>query len=374
MADQPETAPSSPQSPEAASPAPSKNGNGEKKAGRGKIILIIAILIVAATGAGIYFFLHRNEIKTDDAQMDATVNTIAPKISGYIVSLPINNNQNVKAGDLLLQIDPTDYKIKLARAEANLQAAQAKLAASGKNLETTKVSAPSNVDSATADVAQAQAQWEDAHKNRTRVQSLSREARSQQQLDSAIAQEKAAKAVLDSAKAKLRDAQTAPQAIAAAQANADELMAEVRQAESDVAQAQSDLDHTKIVAPIAGHVTNKNIEQGDYVQPGQQLFSLVGNDIYVVANFKETQLKAMKIGDKADIDIDAFPDLHLEGKIDSFQYGTGSRFSAFPAENATGNFVKIVQRVPVKIILTNGPKAPLPIGPGMSVTPTVYTK
>ena len=339
-----------------------------------KVRFIAVIIVLVALGLVVYFFMHLNQETTDDAQIESTVNSISPKVSGYITGLPVSDNQYVKAGDLIVQIDPTDYQIKVDHAKANLDAANAKLAGSSSSLETTKVSAPSNVDAATADVAQASATWDNANKLLKRIKSLSDEARSQQQLDAAIAQERAARASLDAAKAKLRDAETAPHAVATAQANADELHAEVKQAEADLAQAQSDLDNTKIIAPITGRVTNKGVQQGDYVQPGQQLFSLVGEDIYVVANFKETQLRDMIAGDRVRIDVDAFPNLKLEGKVDSIQYGTGARFSAFPPENATGNFVKIVQRVPVKIVFTNLSKTQLPIGPGISVVPIVYTK
>ena len=341
---------------------------------KNKIRLIAAIIILVSIGLAVYFITHMNQETTDDAQIESTVNSISPKVSGYIVNLPISDNQYVKAGEIIAQIDPTDYKIKVDRAQANLEAAQAKLEGSSSSLETTKISAPSNEDAATAEVAQASAAWDNANKLLKRIKSLSDEARSQQQLDAVIAQEKSARAALEAAKAKLRDAETAPHAVATAQANADELQAEVKRAEADLAQAQNDLNNTKIIAPIAGRVTNKGVQQGDYVQPGQQLFSLVGDDIYVVANFKETQLRDMRAGDRARIDIDAFPSLKLEGKVDSIQYGTGARFSAFPPENATGNFVKIVQRVPVKIVFAHPPKTELPLGPGISVVPIVYTK
>jgi len=169
-------------------------------------------------------------------------------------------------------------------------------------------------------------------------------------------------------------AQTAPDAIAAAKANTEELVAQGKQAQADLAQAEKDLADTKILAPMDGIITNRGVERGDYVMPGQQLGSLVGNDIWVVANFKENQLKNMKPGQDVDMHVDAYPDLKLKGKIDSFQDGTGARFSAFPPENATGNFVKIVQRVPVKIVFTERPDEKYVIGPGMSVEPTVDTK
>jgi membrane fusion protein (multidrug efflux system) len=172
----------------------------------------------------------------------------------------------------------------------------------------------------------------------------------------------------------MRSAETAPKVIDSAEANAREQEAEVKEAQANLSQAEQDLSDTKIIAPIDGRITNRSVERGDYVQPGQQLTSLVGKDLWVIANYKETQLRNMHSGDKVDIHIDAFPNAVLEGKIDSIQAGTGARFSAFPPENATGNFVKIVQRVPVKVLFTKEPDAALALGPGMSVIPTTYTK
>jgi membrane fusion protein (multidrug efflux system) len=150
-------------------------------------------------------------------------------------------------------------------------------------------------------------------------------------------------------------------------------LAQVRQAEADLAQAETDLANTKVIAAIDGRITKRSVEIGNYVQTGQQLATLVGTELWVVANFKETQLDHMRTGQPVSIRIDAFPSVKLSGKVDSFQAGTGSHFSLFPAENATGNFVKTVQRVPVKIVFDAPPDAALPLGPGMSVIPTVYT-
>jgi membrane fusion protein (multidrug efflux system) len=220
----------------------------------------------------------------------------------------------------------------------------------------------------------ADANYQKAAEDLKRMQRLSDDARSRQELEQAVATEKTARSALEDAKARLRTSETAPRAIAAAQSDAEELAARVRQAEADLAQAQKDLDDTKILAPIDGRITHKGVERGDYVQAGQALGYLVGNDRWVIANFKETQLAHMQPGQKVDVHVDAFPGTRLEGTVDSIQSGTGVRFSAFPPENATGNFVKIIQRVPVKILLTTVPDATLPIGPGMSVVPTVYTR
>ena len=173
--------------------------------------------------------------------------------------------------------------------------------------------------------------------------------------------------------ADLHSANTAPSVISAAKNTSEQLQAQVKQAESDLAQAESDLANTKVIAPMDGRITKRSVEPGNYVQVGQQLTSLVGTDLWVTANFKEIQLTHMRVGQLVDIRIDAYPNIVLHGEVDSFQAGTGSYFSLFPAENATGNFVKIVQRIPVKIVFDNPPDAALSLGPGMSVTPIVYT-
>lgn len=337
-----------------------------------KVILIFFILI-AVLGGGIYLFLHRGEESTDDAAIDGRVVTISPKVSGYVKTLNINDNQFVKAGDVLLEIDPTDYITRRDHAAAALEAAIAAASGAQSNRETTDISAPSNLDAAQAQVASAEANWDKSVADLKRMTRLSNEARSQEQLDQAVAAEKAAKSNLEDARAKLRSAQTAPKAIAAAQADSDELLAQAKQAQTDLTQAENDLADTKLIAPMDGYITRRGVEKGDYVQPGQQIGSLVGTDLWVTANFKETQLEKMKPGQHVLITVDAFPHLSLEGKVDSVQAGTGARFSAFPPENATGNFVKIVQRVPVKITFKQPDDSRLVLGPGMSVIPTVYT-
>lgn len=287
-----------------------------------RIIIIITLIIF---GFLTYTLLHRGLESTDDAQLDSTVVTISPKVSGYVKVLHINDNTIVKKGDVLLEIDPTDYALRLDRAQAALKAAQAQ-------------------------TQLAQANRDQAEKDFQRVNALGKLASSRQQLDEVETARKATEATLNDSTARLLQAQT------------------------DFSQAQTDLDHTKILAPIDGKVTERGVEQGNYLQPGQQLFYVVSPDLWVVANFKETQLTDMRVGQPVDIEIDTLPDHHFTGQIESFQAGTGARFSTFPPENATGNFVKIVQRVPVKIHFDTPPDSTLPIGPGMSVIATVNTR
>lgn len=334
------------------------------------------VFIVAAVAVSVVFYLltHAGQESTDDATIEAHVINLSPKVPGYIVKMNVLDNQQVKAGDVLFEIDDGDYILRRERAVAALDSAKAALAASGNNLATTKVSAPSNIDVSMAQLKAAEANYDKAANDLKRMKNLNDDARSREQLDNSIAAEKSAKSNLEDAKAKLRTAQTAPKTIAAAQANKDQLEAEVKKAQIELYIAEKDLHDTKVLAPIDGRITRKSVDRGDYVTTGQAMGYLVGEDRWVIANFKETQLKHMKPGQRVSIEVDAFPHQDLKGKIDSIQYGTGARFSAFPPENATGNFVKIVQRVPVKILLDDAIDSSIALGPGMSVIPTVYTQ
>lgn len=339
------------------------------------IFKFFLLLLVVGISAGGYYYLHRGEQRTDDAAIDGHIAAVSPKIQGYVKAVYITDNQLVNAGDLLLEIDPQDYIIRRDQALAALSAARAAASAAENSAKTTSVSAPANADAATAQVAAAQATWEKAAADRSRAEALfDAEAYSRQQLDQAIAAERSARGALDQMHSARQAVNTAPTAIAGAQDTRDQLLAQVKQAEAVLAQAESDLANTKIVAAMDGRITKRSVEPGNFVQPGQQLASVVGGDLWVTANFKETQLMQMRQGQRVDIKVDAFPDMVLHGKVESLQAGTGARFSLFPAENATGNFVKIVQRVPVKIVFDEPLDALLAIGPGMSVEPTVYTE
>ncbi|MCE5286871.1 MAG: HlyD family secretion protein [Pelosinus sp.] len=340
-----------------------------------KFIKVIIVLLLVLGGGSTYYYLHRGEVSTDNAAIDGCTVVISSKVPGYVKTLHIQDNQEVKAGDILLEIDPADYITKRDRAKAALAAAQAAASASRSNLATTSVSAPFSANAAQAQVASAEATWEKTSADRQRMESLfSADACSRQQLDQAVATEKSARATLEQMKATLQSVSTAPSAIASVKSTSEQLEAQVKQAEVDLQQAENDLANTKIIAPIDGRITKRSVDLGNFVQTGQQLSSLVGTDLWVIANFKETQLEHMHPGQTVDIRIDAFPNVILHGKIDSRQAGTGSHFSLFPAENATGNFVKTVQRIPVKITFDSRPDGNLQLGPGMSVVPIVYTE
>ena len=340
-----------------------------------KLFRIALLFLLAAAVAGGWYIWQDGKVTTDNAAIEGTIVTLSPKVQGYVKAVHIKDNQVVKAGDVLVEIDPADYQIKRDRAAAVLSAAKAAAGAAQSSLATTSISAPSGLEGARAQVASAQANWEKAAADRQRMESLFREgACSQQQWDQAVATEASLRAALEKSQADARSASTAPSVIATAQSTTEQLAAQVRQAEVELAQAEQDLANTKIIAPVDGRITKRSVELGNYVQAGQQLGSLVGTELWVVANFKETQLKRMHPGQTAEIRIDAYPGVTLKGRVDSLQAGTGAHFSLFPAENATGNFVKVVQRVPVKIVLEAQPESSIHLGPGMSVEPTVFTE
>jgi len=335
------------------------------------IISLIAGIIIVATG---YWFLHRNEETTDDASIEAHISPISAKVSGYIENIYISDNQKVKKGALLLTINPIDYDIARNHAEAALNAAQARFDAQSKSLESTKISAPSGAISAQAQLDSAESNWQRAADVLKRLQKTGDLATSRVDMDNAISAEKTARSALEDAKARLRTANTAPITVAAATSSLGEYSAALQEAKTDLIAAEQHLDDCMIIAPIDGKITKRGAEIGTYVQPGQQLLSIVGNNYWVIANFKETQLKSMHPGQVAEIHLDAYPGKHLYGRVESIQSGTGAHFSSFPPENATGNFVKIVQRVPVKILFEKPIDPAFVLGPGMSAEVTVLTK
>jgi membrane fusion protein (multidrug efflux system) len=275
-----------------------------------KYKLIIGFLTLVAVALVIIWLLGRGKETTDDATIEAHTIPISAKVPGYILKLKVNDNQPVKKGQVLVEIDPRDYILQRDAALALLRSAEVKAL--------------------------------NASINAKRQLAIGRAAGTQKEIDDTMALEKTGKSNVENARAQL-------------------------------AIAEKNLNDTKIIAPEDGIVTMRTAEQGAYVSTGQPLFILVGNERWVVANFKEVQLTHMRPGQKVLITVDAYPTLNLEGRIDSIQSGTGARFSAFPAENATGNFVKIVQRVPVKITFKTKIPEHVVLGPGLSVYPTVYT-
>jgi membrane fusion protein (multidrug efflux system) len=336
---------------------------------------IILALIVLGICAGFYYVLEiAGKETTDDARFDSFIVPISAKVSGYVKVLNVQDNQMIKTGDPLLEVNPVDYQIAVDKAQAALEAAEAQYRQASENLSVTKVSAPSSVDAAKAAVAAAQADLDNAVKTAERNRKLKGVIASAREIDQSNSAEKMAQARLEQAQAQLKSAETSTQTIAGADAGTRMLLAQVEERKAELATANENIDNTKITAPMDGKVTSRSVETGAYVQPGQALMAISNPNLWVVADFKETQLEHMRVGQPVDIHVDTFPHLHLTGKIDSIQAGTGARLSLFPPENATGNFVKVVQRVPVKIDLDQQPDAALALVPGMSVEATVRVK
>lgn len=337
-----------------------------------RIVLIVMILAVLA---GIYYLLEvQGKESTDDARFDAFIVPISAKVTGYVKELHVADNQVVKAGDPLLEIDPVDYQIAVDKAQAALDAAVAQYEQATQNLAATKVSAPSTVDAAKAAVAAAQADLDRANRDAKRNRDLKGVTASAREIEQTNAAQKMAEAHLQQTEAELKSAETATQTIASADAGTRMLAAQVDEKKAELATAKENLANTKIVAPMEGKITSRTVEAGALVQPGQALMAISSPNLWVVADFKETQLQHMQVGQPVNIHVDAFPHLNLTGKVDSIQAGTGARLSLFPPENATGNFVKVVQRVPVKVVLDQQPDTGLALAPGMSVEATVLVK
>lgn len=345
-----------------------------KRRSRLPLIILAIVVVLAAIGGGVWWFLHRNQISTDDAYTDGRTIMIAAQVNGYVTALAVADNQFVHKGDLLVQIDPRSYTALRDQAQGQLEAAQAQLDNAKLALEKARTTYPAQLAQAQGQLEQAQGQLTNAQSDYKRQHAISRAATTQTNVDQSTSALRTAEGQVQSAQAQVDIAKLISQNIAQTAAQVKQLEGEVVQAQASLDQAEVNLSYTRITAPQDGWVTKRNVERGNYLQPGAQIMALVTPDLWITANFKETQLDRMRAGQQADIEIDAYPGLDLKGHVDSVQHGSGSKFSAFPAENATGNFVKIVQRVPVKIVIDSGldPNRSLPLG--LSAVPTVYLK
>lgn len=276
---------------------------------------------------------------TDDAFVEGHIVTVAPRVSGPVIKLYVEDNQEVKKGDLLLEIDPEDYKVKLKQTKSKLDEARAALKSAGNEVTKTY----SELDFAKSDYTRYS-------------QMYSKGISSKQEYDSSKNKLTAAKSNSDASKAKY-----------------NELSAAIKRLEAEVEQAKLDLSYTKIYAAQDGKITHRTVEEGNYVQTAQPLFAIAQDDVWIVANFKETQIANMKKGQKVTIKIDAYGNKKFSGVVDSLQMASGAKASLFPPENAVGSYVKIVQRIPVKILFTDDITG-YNIIPGMSVVPTVKVK
>jgi membrane fusion protein (multidrug efflux system) len=347
----------------------------DKKAKSRWPLIILGIVAVLTIIAGIvYWFLTRDLETTDDAYTEGNAIALAAKVSGYVTQLNINDNTYVHAGDLMVKIDPRDYITARDQTRASLSLARAELASAQVDLAIARVRVPATLQQAQAQLAQAKANQDQAERDYRRIHAVDPRATTQTNIDQANAQLQSNTAVVSSAQAQVQIASLVQQNIQAAEDTVAQRQAQVAQAEANLAQAEVNLTYTDLTAPSDGYITRRNVDFGTFVQAGQQLFYLVTPQVWVTANFKETQLARMQPGQPVTMTVDAYPKLLLHGHVESIQEGSGARFSAFPAENATGNFVKIVRRVPVKIIIDSGlgERQILPLG--ISVDPTVTVR
>jgi membrane fusion protein (multidrug efflux system) len=310
--------------------------------GRRKLMPVVILLAISALIFGLSYLRYAmSHESTDDSFITGHIISVSARVSGYVDKVLVNDNQPVRQGDVLVELDPCDFQVDLDMARAKLLAAQA---------DETQSQARTNIASVEAGRTE---------KDYNRYQQLfdANAGITQQQLDNASAAARSAQAQLESANSQ----------VAAARAG-------VAQAKAAVEQAELNLSYTKIIAPEAGLVTQKTVEQGEHISTGQPLLAIVPPEIWVVANFKETQLNYMRPGQKVQIKVDAYPQRSLKGHIDSIQAGTGAVFSLLPPENATGNYIKVVQRVPVKIVFDEDANNLKMLSPGMSVVPVVKVK
>src|SRR5882724_4812761 len=343
--------------------------SGDMKRKLRRRVLAIASALVVCVAAALYYlrFIAPFE-STDDAFIEGHVTQVAPQVAGRIARVLINDNQFVNAGEVLVQIEPSDYEATLQKERANLASAQSRQ---------TQASAQLTVDQARAEqeranVTAAQAEAIRAEADSKRYEAIGTSGVSQSQIDLAATRARSTAANLTAAGNKELAAEAQ---VSLDQASIRTAAAEVKRSEAAVQQAELDLSYTQVKAQDSGYVTRKTVEAGSYAQPGQALLAIVQRDVWVVANFKETQLTHMRPGQPVTINVDAYPHLKLTGHVDSIQSGAGARFSLFPPENATGNYIKVLQRVPVKIVFNDSsPFASLALGPGMSVEPKVRVK
>ena len=325
------------------------------------VLVVILILLVA----GILFWRHsKHHEKTDDAFIDGQTSQVAAQTSGRVTRLYVVDNQHVNAGDPLLEIDSRDNDARLAQARGQLAQTEGQYEEAEAQIGVRRAAAAE----AEANVRQAEADLTKASQDLRRYREVNPDAVARQQVDAAAAAERSARAKRDGARMSAQSARAQVQA-ALAQARSGKAQVAAAQANVDAASVQN--TYTHVTAPIAGRVARRTVEPGNVISTGQALMALVGDTLWVTANFKETQLTEMKPGQSVDIVIDAYPDLTFRGHVDSIQRATGQFFSMLPAENATGNYVKVVQRVPVKIVFDDDRIKDYVIGPGMSVTPNV---
>ncbi len=328
-------------------------------------LLVLAALVVA----GVLYYLHSQHFEsTDDAFIDGNISQISTRVAGRVTQIAFEDNQTVKAGQLLLQLDPRDLQVQLDQAKAQRVQAAAQLDQARAQVGLQQA----NLDQASANARVSEADLGQSQADLARYRAVDPKAISRQQLDTAGATTRSANARLDASRQAI---QAARAQVEAQRAAVEASQASLAQADVGVASAELQLSYARITAPAAGRVTKRTVELGNYVSPGQSLLAVVQDDLWVTANFKETQLADMRVGQEVRVRVDACPGQDLPAKVESFQAGSGSVFSALPAENATGNYVKVVQRLPVRLRFTDkGAAARCRLAPGMSTVPRVTVR
>jgi len=358
------------QATEAAGPrAPDAESAPPKRAQRRWGLLGVALLLFLGLAAGGYYLRYVAPYEsTDDAFIEAHVTTVAPQVPGRVLRVLVQDNQAVKQGDVLVEIDPREYDTRQEQAQAALAVARSQLEQARAQVVVDRAQADeanANLAAIEADAQQAAADWK-------RYESVESRAVSRRAVELAATQARTTAARVEVARHQARAAEAQ---VGLAQARVDTADAGVPAAAAAVHQAELDRSYTRLVAPEDGRVTRKMMEPGTYVQVGQSLLAIVPRQVWVLANFKETQLDRMRPGQPVTLVVDAYPELRFKGRVDSIQAGSGARFSLMPPENATGNYVKVVQRVPVKIVFDDDLAAVgRTLGPGMSVVPTVEVR
>lgn len=398
-----------------------KNGSAEqeedqKPAFRKTVgLAILGIVVVALLIGGALYYVHAMKYEsTDDAAIDGNIVPVSAKVSGRVLEVPVDDNQEIATGTVVAKLDPRDSEARLGQARAAYDVAVAKLEVARTAVELTRANTDAQLSDALAgveaakatvqaresdlaatraDVSAAEAENTRRQADLKRYEQVDQRLVTQQQVDAARSAAETARVALNTvqkhvtaaesavaeAKAKVVQkeatvaaARTAPQQIASAQSQVSSAQAAVAQAKAALDAAQLDLSYTTITAPVGGRVARKSVQPGQYMQVGQAMMAVVQPDVWVAANFKETEITRMRAGQEVDISVDAYPGKEFRGKVASIQAGTGARFSLLPPENATGNYVKVVQRIPVRIEFDGDEHAQYLLAPGMSVVPHVH--
>jgi len=354
-----------------------------KKRNKALPFIIGGVAIVAVIfGFRTISHMMTNE-ETENSQLECNIVPITPRVSGYVTAINVEENQRVHKGDTLVKIDDRDLKIRVQQAEIALQNAQAGVAVSGGNVTAANASAAAvnaNIATAEANVQAAQVRvWKATQDFNRYSELLKQQSVTQQQFDVVQAEKQTAEQQL---KAAQMQANASREQAGASSAQAGTTGKQVRLSELTVEQRQSELDMAKLnlsyaylLAPVDGYVSRKNVQMGQLVNAGQALFSIVDDSkFWITANFKETQIRKIKIGQPVDVSVDAYPNQDFQGTVESIQAATGARFSLLPPDNSSGNFVKVVQRVPVRIAIKDDKKAQYPLRAGMNVDVDVRVK